>query len=197
MKAVRAVYNGEKKVLDVCAAPGGKSAYLCALSRGLAKITACDANEDRVLVMRDNFLRLNVSAGIYIRNAASKEDPLSEQFYDLVIVDAPCSGSGEVFKKPDIKLNRSEEDIKALKNISAKILRRSALRVKPGGKLAFFTCSVFKEENEDQIYEFLNDHPEFHLLNTVIDGQERCIKTFDVHENEEGFFVCLMRKQEL
>ena len=195
MKALNAVYKGQRRVLDVCAAPGAKSAYLAALSDGEALITACDIHLHRIGLIKDNFSRLGVNAKVLYRDATKKEeDPLVKELYDLVLVDAPCSALGMMFKKPDIRINRNEEDILALVQISREILDTSALRVKSGGRLAFFTCTVTKAENEDTIKWFLDKNHDFKIIKTTIDEKTDYMHTMMPLDDGEGFFVCLMEK---
>lgn len=192
MKALNAVYDGEKNILDVCAAPGGKSAYAYILSGGEAEIEACDIYEHRVEVMNKNFERLNVKAKTFVRDASATE---YEDIYDLVIVDAPCSALGLIHKKPDIRYNRNEQDIAALAEISKKILAKSAKAVKKGGTLAFFTCTILKEENEETVFDFLGNNSDFYLERLDIPEENEGYHTFMPMADGEGFFACRMKRK--
>jgi len=195
MKAVYAVYNAESSALDVCAAPGAKTAYLAALSGGKAFITACDIHLHRIKLIKENLSRLGVDARVLYRDASvTYEDPLKKEHFDLVLVDAPCSALGMVFKKPDIRIHRKEEDIISLAEVSRQILDASALRVKRGGRLAFLTCTVTKAENEDTVNWFLKRNPDFKLVSIDINGETDIMHTMMPSQDGEGFFVCLMEK---
>lgn len=148
------------RVLDACAAPGGKCAYLAAAMQD-GTLHAWDLHPHRVKLIEANCERLGIA---FVQSAcrdASVYDPNFEDRFDLVFVDAPCSGLGVIGGKPDIKYAKTPEMIGELAALQAKILHTCARYVAPGGALVYATCTIAREENEDQIAAFLRDHPSF------------------------------------
>ncbi|MBR5948921.1 MAG: 16S rRNA (cytosine(967)-C(5))-methyltransferase RsmB [Clostridia bacterium] len=160
MLSVRACRVREgMKVLDTCAAPGGKSAYLASLMRNTGSITAWEMHEHRTELMRETFKRLGVTNCIYKTLDASKAPDIGER-YDIVLCDAPCSGLGGG-GKPDALIRRTDEAIAELADIQLKILLNAANFVKEGGALVYSTCTVSRCENEGNIERFLEKRPDF------------------------------------
>lgn len=141
----------QPKTLDLCAAPGGKSISLAWSGH---QVFATDSNDKRMLQMKENLQRVGLSregksdrsVKILARNAVSREAP-----YDLVWVDAPCSGSGIVRRHPDVRWLRKEADLHGLQKIQQELLKEALALVKPGGFLMYSVCSVFKSEGPSQI----------------------------------------------
>jgi 16S rRNA (cytosine967-C5)-methyltransferase len=144
-------------VLDVCAAPGGKSFYLAA-NYG-AKLTACDIYPHKLELISKTAKRLGLENNIKVieRDAVAKNAAFTEKF-DNVLVDAPCSGLGILRKKPDIKFNRTESDIDDLAKLQLEILTNSADCVKAGSVLLYCTCTLSQKENRGVIDSFLAQH---------------------------------------
>jgi 16S rRNA (cytosine967-C5)-methyltransferase len=147
------------RVLDACAAPGGKTAHLLQQYEDI-KLDALDSSEVRLERLRQNLQRIDKSARILIGDAASPEAWFDGDNYDCILVDVPCSASGVMRRHPDIKLLRRESDIMPLLAQQRKILDALWRLLKPGGKMLYSTCSVFKDENEVQIAKFLERHPD-------------------------------------
>lgn len=149
-----------ESVLDVCAAPGGKSFLAAEKMDNRGKILSCDIHPHKIELIKQTAQRLG--AGIIetkLRDASVINADETEK-YDRVIVDAPCSGFGLIRKKPDIKINRTGEDIDALTALQKQILDASALCVKPGGILVYSTCTICKKENEMN-YKYILDKADF------------------------------------
>lgn len=142
-------------VLDVCAAPGGKTAQLLAAG---AVVTALERSPVRFERLRSNLDRLKMNATLLLADALRYE---TDQLYDVVLLDAPCSATGTLRRHPDVAFVKSERDIQALARQQAQLLERTARWVKPGGFLIFCTCSLEMEETEDQIQRFLVAAPLF------------------------------------
>ncbi len=162
MVCVRAAGIAEQdRVLDVCAAPGGKSVYAAQFAaRG--SVLALDLHEHRVELIRANAERMGIG-NIEARVAdAAQYDP-SMGCFDVVLADVPCSALGLLYRKPDIKLFKESEDIGALVGIQRGILEASCRYVRPGGKLLYSTCTIDAAENGGNIAWFLSRHPEFVL----------------------------------
>lgn len=174
-------------VIDMCAAPGGKSCAAAERMNNCGKILAFDMFEHKVKLIDAAAKRL----GIDIINAAAADscvpDTALEKSADRVIADVPCSGIGVIHKKPDIKWHRHEEDIAALAEIQTAILENAARYVKCGGVLVYSTCTVFGEENGAVTGKFLNEHDEFERLD------EKQLLTSAL--GESGFYICKMQRK--
>ncbi|MDC1286759.1 16S rRNA (cytosine(967)-C(5))-methyltransferase RsmB [Gammaproteobacteria bacterium] len=147
------------RVLDACAAPGGKAIHLLQRYPGI-ELDALDSSVSRLDRLRQNLQRSGQSARILVGDAAVTDAWYDGHQYDAILADVPCSASGVLRRHPDIKLLRRESDIIPLRAQQAKILDALWLVLKPGGKMLYSTCSIFKDENEVQVAEFLQRHPD-------------------------------------
>ena len=145
-----------ERILDACAAPGGKTVQLA--WRG-ASVTACEVNPRRRAKLAENVARLKLADKVCIVDTPDGADD-----FDKVLVDAPCSNTGVLRRRPDARWNWSEEKLAALVRLQAEILDRCAARVAPGGRLVYSTCSNEPEENEEQVAAFLARHLDFTLV---------------------------------
>jgi 16S rRNA (cytosine967-C5)-methyltransferase len=179
-------------VLDACAAPGGKSAYLASLSKNDISLTCFELHARRKELLDKTLARLHVRADTCVKDAAAF-DPAFESFFDAVLIDAPCSGLGLLGDKPDIRYSKSEAAITALVEIQRRILDTCCRYVKPGGVLVYATCTISLRENESQIDAFLQAHGEFYPDHIPIpidnDGQVQLLP--HVH-GTDGFFIARM-----
>lgn len=148
------------RVLDMCAAPGGKTAAILERQPGLQSLLALDIDANRLQRISDNLQRLQLRAETLAADAADPQRWAAGRLFDRILLDAPCSGFGVIRRHPDIKLLRREADIAALQALQAKILEASWELLAPGGILLYATCSVLKQENELQIAGFLSRHPD-------------------------------------
>ncbi|MGR9114659.1 MAG: 16S rRNA (cytosine(967)-C(5))-methyltransferase RsmB [Gammaproteobacteria bacterium] len=146
------------RVLDVCAAPGGKAAHILENQPQLGGLVAIDIEESRMLKVKENFQRLNLSSELIVGDAARPESWWDGKAFDRILLDAPCSASGVIRRHPDIKLLRRPEDIAQLHKLQRTILEAIWPLLAPGGVLLYATCSIFKQENEWQVTAFMNDH---------------------------------------
>ena len=185
------------RVLDACAAPGGKTAHLLQHCENI-KLDALDSSESRLEKLRQNLERINKSARVLIGDAASPGNWFDGNEYDCILVDVPCTASGVMRRHPDIKLLRRESDIMPLLAHQRKILDALWRLLKPGGKMLYCTCSVFKDENENQISKFLERHADsIEIKLSDVDWGEarphgRQILTGS--DNMDGFFYGLLTK---
>lgn len=186
------------RILDVCAAPGGKSILLSSLQPN-ATITACDLYPHRLELIHD-FARSRSAHNIttVVQDATIQNEQFVEQF-DGVLCDVPCSGTGVIGKKPDILLNRTPDNIKELTTIQQSILEVSSHYVKKGGTLIYSTCSILKKENEGIVKQFLASHKDFVLKKVNTYGipvmEEDNMVTFYPHiSHTEGFFIAIMER---
>lgn len=180
-------------VLDMCAAPGGKSCAMAEYMENEGSILACDVNEAKLRLVEKEAKRLGISIiQTRVRDARTAPGPDETEKYDVVLCDVPCSGLGVLRRKPEIKLRLQEEEWKALPQVQTDILRNAAAFVKPGGRLMYSTCTVDPAENENVTAAFLRQGG-FEKI------KERQILTGDPAEGAkgDGFYYCLMRKKNL
>ena len=174
-----------ERVLDVCAAPGGKATHLAELSRDQAHIVALDLGAEGLARVAENARRLRL-ASIHCVRADGLALPVRDAF-DKVLLDVPCSNTGVLARRADARWRLREADIGRLAELQLQLLRAAALRLRPGGRLAYCTCSVEAEENESVVRRFLAEAPEFDLVNEVV---ERPQKT----RADGGYTATLTRK---
>ncbi|HEY3166819.1 MAG TPA: 16S rRNA (cytosine(967)-C(5))-methyltransferase RsmB, partial [Candidatus Binatia bacterium] len=153
-----------ERILDACAAPGGKSTHLGEFMKDEGELVAIDISARGIAKIRENAARLGLKSLRVLSADASAElaDKLREP-YDRVLVDAPCSGLGTLRGHPEIKWHRDENDIRRLSRLQSKILSRVAGYLKPAGVLVYATCTLSPEENEEIVESFLAHHKEFEL----------------------------------
>jgi 16S rRNA (cytosine967-C5)-methyltransferase len=190
------------QVLDCCAAPGGKTAYLAESMAGTGRVYAWDVHEHRVTLIKAMMHRLHLeNVRPIVRDAAVLKDELVSTM-DAVLLDAPCSGLGVMDNKPDIKYRATKESVKELTDLQEKLLNTCCQYVKKGGALVYSTCSVLPEENAEQIRRFLSSHPDF-ALSPLPESFEDCFKAqytdcglqlLPHRDGVEGFFIARMRR---
>ena len=146
-------------VLDVCAAPGGKSMYLADLVGKTGRVLARDLTEDKVRRIRENAVRCGMDNLTAEVRDACVSDPELEKKADTVLADVPCSGYGVIGRKPDIKYQASREKEASLIELQRRILDRASACVKPDGVLIYSTCTVSQKENQENVRWFLEKHP--------------------------------------
>lgn len=146
------------RVLDVCAAPGGKTAHILECQPELKSMLAIDIDAHRLARVKENLTRLHLGADILAADATQPENWWDGVPYERILLDAPCSALGVVRRHPDIKLLRRAEDIAQLQALQQQILQASWQMLVPGGVLLYATCSILREENEVQIERFLQQH---------------------------------------
>ena len=161
-----------ERVLDACAAPGGKTCHILELQPELAELVAMDVDELRLQKVSENLQRLNLKATLITGDAASPPAALQPASFDRILVDAPCSASGVIRRHPDVKLLRRESDIAPLANQQLCILRGLWPLLKTGGTLLYATCSILDEENSQVIQRFLTEEGDAALSDTEMAGSE-------------------------
>lgn len=153
--------NGGGRVLDACAAPGGKTGQLLELlelQRGPSDVIAIDSDPDRLDRIQENLTRLKLSATVLAADASNSSDWWDGREFDQILIDAPCSATGVIRRHPDIKLLRRASDIDSLAKLQRGILESLWLLLRPGGRLLYATCSVLAAENDAVIGSFLAAH---------------------------------------
>lgn len=149
-----------QRVLDVCAAPGGKAAHLLETQPRLAELVAVDIEAERMARVAATMARLGLNCSRVTADAASPGQWWDGRPFERILLDAPCTASGVVRRHPDIKLLRRPEDVAATAHLQRRILDAVWPLLAPGGMLLYATCSVFRDENERQIEDFLARHPD-------------------------------------
>ncbi|MGZ4031479.1 MAG: 16S rRNA (cytosine(967)-C(5))-methyltransferase RsmB [Tumebacillaceae bacterium] len=191
------------RVLDCCAAPGGKTTHLAELMNDRGEVVAVDIHDHKVELIENIASRLGLSS---IRTMAGDIRDVVEDAgtFDCVLLDAPCSGLGVIRRKPDLKWNKLPGDITEITAIQRELLDTVASHVRPGGVLVYSTCTVIPEENELMVRDFLARHPEFageslapYLPDTVMQSGEDdyFIQLFPQQFNSDGFFIARLRRE--
>ncbi|MCC7125988.1 MAG: 16S rRNA (cytosine(967)-C(5))-methyltransferase RsmB [Acidobacteria bacterium] len=154
------------RVLDLCAAPGGKTVALAGRVGPTGLVVSCDVRPRRVRLLRETIARTKLDRVAVVQVPASGSLPFREASFDLVLVDAPCSGLGTLRRDPDIRWSRTQEDLPRLAATQQDLLTRAAPLVAQDGQLVYATCSGEPEENDDVVRAFLEAHPGWHLVAT-------------------------------
>ena len=187
------------KVLDCCAAPGGKSFAAAIALNGEGSITSCDVHAHKTGLIANGAARLGFSNIAARQQDATRRVSEWEGQMDVVITDVPCSGLGIIRKKPDIRYKDLKE-MEQLPELQLAILKNQAAYVKPGGTLMYSTCTVLRRENEDVVAAFLKEKDDFYLepldLPDVFPKNETGMLTLIPGEYDtDGFFICRLRRK--
>lgn len=183
------------RVLDACAAPGGKACHLAETNR----VVAMDLHANKLRLILGEAKRLGVEANLTTR-ACDASKPLPEDLgeFDLVVVDAPCTGLGTLRRHPELRYRRKEEDVAALAKLQRAILESCQRAVKPGGLLVYAVCSPEPQEGADQVELFLRSHPDFTAeppsLGYEVPSWQGHLRTLPGPEGMDGFFAARLRK---
>lgn len=194
-----------ERVLDACAAPGGKSTHIAEKMKNSGEVISLDLHEHKVKLINENARRLGLE-NIHTKVMDSRK--VAEQFkpesFDKVLLDAPCSGLGVMRRKPDMKYTKKEKDIFQLSSIQQALLKSVSSLVKKGGILVYSTCTVDREENENTIKGFLEDNPHFEgdqtfksrmpeAIRPLITGYD--LQVFPQDFGSDGFYIACLRKK--
>jgi 16S rRNA (cytosine967-C5)-methyltransferase len=179
------------RVLDACAAPGGKAAHLLELAD--CQLTALDRDAARLEAVAANLARLQLAATLRAADAGRTDQWWDGRPYDRVLLDAPCTASGIIRRHPDGKWLKRESDLPALVAAQRRLLNALWQVLRPGGKLLYATCSVFPEENARQIGAFLNLHADARLLAPALPLDHRDGQLLP-QSRHDGFYYALLRK---
>lgn len=175
-----------EKVLDACSAPGGKTTYLAEIMENEGEILALELHLKRAKLVEENSKRLGVTIiRVEEQDATCYQEKWKEKF-DKILLDVPCMGIGVIKRKPDIKWQRTPEDICTITEIQEKILNVCAKYLKNGGELVYSTCSILKEENEEQILKFVKKNEEFEIEKIELNGKKNSFQIFQKYVNNSG-----------
>ena len=189
-----------EEVLDLCAAPGGKTTHLAALMEDRGRIVAVERHRGRAAALARTAQRMGASC-VEVRHAdaAAGAEP---EAYDRVLVDPPCSDLGTLASRPDARWRKTADQPGRLARAQGAILRAGAASVRPGGTLVYSTCTISPEENEAVVARFLTDHPAFEaddLREAVPVWQHpsvpRHLQTLPDRDGTEGFFIARLRRR--
>ena len=187
-----------ERVLDLCAAPGGKSMAAAMFMENRGEIVACDLHSGKLPQIQRAAQRLGVDIVFPRENDGTVFCPEFVEGFDAVITDVPCSGLGVIRKKPDIRY-KSLADMERLPPIQRELLERAAAYVRPGGQLLYSTCTILKRENEAVVRDFQEAHPEFQPEDLPLPEPLRqqapgMLTLYQGIDHCDGFFLCRMRK---
>lgn len=179
------ILEKSKIIIDACAGAGGKSLHLSALKNNKGKIIAMDVDEKKLIELKKRIARAG-SSNIQIKHiSSSKIIKRLKETADILLIDAPCSGTGVIKRHPDTKLKFSTTTLQELINLQKQILNEYSTMLKPDGYLLYVTCSILKKENEQQVENFLSQHPEFQLIKQ---------QTILPSSGFDGFYMALLKK---
>ena len=194
-----------QRVLDACTAPGGKACHILESEPGIATLVAVDRDEKRLQRVAKNMARLGLQAEIVAADVSEPSQWWDGQLFDRILVDAPCSATGVIRRHPDIKCLRRDSDIAQLVQQQARILKALWPLLKANGRLVYATCSVFPEENSEQIKAFIDAHSDAREVEIVANwGQDQtedeaiCGRQILTGDNGmDGFYyACLLKQRE-
>ncbi len=190
-------------IVDLCAAPGGKTTHLAHLMGNTGKIIAVDASAEKIALLQKNCRRVNAHNVETCVMDATKVDLAFIKTADAVLIDAPCSGFGTLRRHPDIRWNKTLKQVHALREIQYSLLKNAAPHIKPGGILVYSTCSIEPMENEEVIQRFLTDFPMYRVENarrflptvplSAITPQG-FVQTFPHEHGVDGAFAARLRR---
>ncbi|WP_408010937.1 16S rRNA (cytosine(967)-C(5))-methyltransferase RsmB [Pseudalkalibacillus sp. A8] len=196
----------DDRVLDACAAPGGKTTHLAERMGNQGEITAIDIHEHKVKLIEEQVERLGLTNIETIAMDTRKAAKLfKEETFDRVLLDAPCTGFGVIRRKPDIKWGKQSEDIERIQKVQEELLEAVSRVLKVGGLLVYSTCTIEAEENNSQIERFLDRHPEFEWdgsfssrmpasVKPYILGTKDELQILPQYFNSDGFYIACLRK---
>ncbi len=192
--------GGRLRLLDACAAPGGKTAHL--LEMADADVTALDIDPDRCERIRQNLKRLGLQADVRVGDAARPDDWWDGQLFDGILLDAPCTASGIVRRHPDVRWLRRPTDIAQLAALQRQLFDALWPLLRPGGRLLYCTCSVFRSEGEAQAQTFVTHHKDAHFMPSPghllpQSGVPGTVFPDNLTGDNDGFYYAILEKHQL
>ena len=187
------------RVLDLCAAPGGKSSQLAAALQGRGVLVSNEYVAARAEILKSNLERMGVPNAVVLNETPARIAEALPEFFDRVLVDAPCSGLGVIRKKPDIRY-KDPQPLEGLPEVQRAILANASRYVRPGGILLYSTCTLLRRENEEVVRWFLEEHQDFKLESFTLPGPvgavaDGLVTLLPHRHGTDGFFICRMRRE--
>lgn len=184
--------KSNERILDCCAAPGGKSFSIAMDMKNSGEIISLDIHSHRVDLIKKGADRLGLSV---VKSAVNDATEYNKNLglFDRVICDVPCSGIGVIRRKPEIKY-KNEDECKYLPQIQSKILLTASEYVKSGGRLVYSTCTLLKDENDDIVFDFLNKNKDFKLVSAYNRTDNKTLTLMPPEDLGDGFFVAVMER---
>jgi len=187
------------RVLDCCAAPGGKSFAAAMALQGQGSITSCDIHPHKIALIQNGAQRLGISNMEAVQYDATEFEPQWKDQMDVVLADVPCSGYGIIRKKPDIRY-KDPKMMEDLPQLQLQILCNQAKYVKPGGTLLYSTCTLLRRENEDVVKAFLQQRDDFYteplaLPSVFPQNTDGMLTLVPGEYDTDGFFICRLRRK--
>ncbi len=184
------------RILDACAAPGGKTGHLLERAPSI-QVTALDLDAGRLQKVADNMQRLGYSANLQQGDAGKPAGEWAEQAYDQILLDVPCSATGVMRRHPDIRILRRQSDISELAKRQRQIMDAVWPLLKPGGKMLYATCSILTQENERQVDAFVHRHKDVKVHELEYAGAVSCthgLQILPLNSSMDGFYYALLEK---
>ena len=182
-------------VLDLCAAPGGKTTHIATLMQDQGEVVACDIHEHKLAAIRSNCQRLGIKSVTPILHDATKFNDAWLNKADRVLVDAPCSGLGVLRRRADLRWRKQESDLKSLPILQKAILDNAKRYVAKGGKLIYSTCTTEAAENIEVVQQFLQENDNFVIEKIKHPDKDEMLDFLQLWthiDNTDGFFICVM-----
>lgn len=199
--------QADSRVLDLCAAPGGKTTHIAQLTKDAAEIHAFDIHPHKVALIEQNCRRLGIHSVQALAADGRNLGPAHRQWADYLLLDAPCSGLGVLAGRPDLRWRKQKADISKLAALSAELLAAAADYLRPGGVLLFSTCTITREENQQAVARFLAARPDFSLqafpqvpaftgfdASDTADMAQGFLQILPHKHHLDGFFMARLRK---
>ena len=195
--------QGNERVLDACAAPGGKTGQIAAaLDPQIGHVDALDIHQHKVKLIQKNMQRLGVADRVSTHQLDARKvgEQFADETFDKILVDAPCSGIGLIRRKPEIRYDKTLASSEALHQIQLSILEAVAPKLNKGGIMIYSTCTILQQENEQPVQAFLKQHPDFRLLKTQTvrtiknDRQKKTLTILPSDFGSDGFFIGTLQR---
>lgn len=183
------------RVLDACAAPGGKTAHILERTPALRELVALDIDGMRLARVRDNLARLGLTARLIVADTADRPSWWDGVAFDRILLDVPCSATGVIRRHPDIKVRRRHADLAQLRETQARLLDAVWPCLAPGGKLLYATCSVLDEENAGQVQAFLQRHADAAPERVRFAAEGADYQILPGQNEMDGFYYACVRKR--
>jgi len=183
-----------ERILDCCAAPGGKTCHMLERTPDIKQMIAIDVEEMRLARVQENLDRIGLKAQLLSADATEPDVWWDGQQFDRILLDAPCSATGVIRRHPDIKWLRKSEDIDTLVALQAQILKKMWSLLKPGGTLLYATCSILPEENSKQIQQFLTQQHDASLVDLPEYNGEIGWQILPGDQDMDGFYYAKLKK---